>query len=423
MRKDGFRRPVEAALRAVLEKVQGTMTETILRLAWNLGLFREEMHQLTWNDVSFEEGVVRLPERSVPMGEEVRQCLWVRYAQRGHTSPFVVTSDRNRKPMAPQSIARCARVALDEGGLTDINLVDLRHDFTIRQLQQHDWPYVARISGITVSTLCNVYAQYLPKRGGAAPAREEAREPAPRVDEFEMWKLLQAEGSSPVGLAIWMAWKLGMQMKEIVDLTWEQADLKGGVVRLPDRTIPMGATLRRRLMQVWEGRSAGSDPHVLLTPQSRRPYDHARLSRSVRTALIRGGMENLTLRDLVHEEKRSWEDALILRRAEEQGNISRNEVMELLQLSKIPAYSRLSRLVEEGKLTRVGAKYYPAGTAVSPEEHYRVIRKHLEQVGSAYRQELAELLRIEGRQCQTILRRMVRNGQLVCDGQQYALPS
>ena len=181
MRKDGFRRPDEASLRAVLEQVQGTMAETILRLAWNLGLFREEMHQLTWNDVSVEEGLVRLPERSIPMDEEVQQCLRARYAQRGHLSPFVVTSDRNRKPMAPQSIARCARVALDAGGLTDINLVDLRHDFTIRQLQQHDWPYVARISGIAVSTLCNVYAPYLPRRSGAPVRETEPRETPPRA--------------------------------------------------------------------------------------------------------------------------------------------------------------------------------------------------------------------------------------------------
>ena len=185
MRKEGFRRPDEAALRVILEQNRGTMAETILRLAWNLGLFREEMHQLTWNEVSFEEALVRLPERSIPMEEEVLQCLRERYARRGHLSPFVVISDRNRKPMAPQSIARCARAALDAGGLTDINLVDLRHDFTIRQLQRYDWPYVARISGIAVSTLCNIYAPYLPRRG-EAPLPERPRE-TPRVDEFEMW--------------------------------------------------------------------------------------------------------------------------------------------------------------------------------------------------------------------------------------------
>lgn len=423
MRKDGFRRPDEAALQGVLEKNRGSVAETILRLAWNLGLFREEIHQLTWNDISFEETLVRLPERTVPMDGEVQRCLRERHAQRGHLSPFVVTSDRNRKPMAPQSIARVARAALDEGGLTDINLVDLRHDFTIRQLQLHDWPYVARISGITVASLYSIYGRYLPRGEKPASGERPGSAVPARVDEFEMWKLLQAEGDSSVGIAIWMAWKLGMQMKEIVDLTWTQADLKNGTIRLPDRSLPMGATLRRRLTQVWESRTSADDPHVLLTPRSHQPYDHTRLSRAVRTALIRGGMETLTLRDLVREEKRSWEDTLILRRAEDQGNISRNEVMGLLQVSKVPAYSRLNRLVEEGKLTRVGAKYYPAGTAVSPEEHYRVIRAHLEQVGSAYRQELAELLRIEGRQCQTILRRMVRKGQLVCSGQQYALPS
>ena len=48
------------------------------------------------------------------------------------------------------------------------------------------------------------------------------------MDAFLLWKLLQTEGSSPVGLALWMSWKLGMQAREIVALTWSQVDLDRG---------------------------------------------------------------------------------------------------------------------------------------------------------------------------------------------------
>ncbi len=61
-------------------------------------------------------------------------------------------SDRRCRPMPPESISRLARTALNDAGLADLTLGDLRRDFIIRQLEQHDWPYAARVSGISVST-------------------------------------------------------------------------------------------------------------------------------------------------------------------------------------------------------------------------------------------------------------------------------
>ena len=96
--------------------------------------------------------------------------------------------------------------------------------------------------------------------------------------------------------------------------------------------------------------------------------------------------------------------------------------MELLQVSRIAAYNRLRRMVEEGKLALVGNKYYLAGSVVPEEQQYEVLRGHLELVGSAYRKELADLLGIPERQCSTLLRKMVREGSLAQSGQQYSLP-
>ena len=421
MQKETQQKPDREAMERLLEARGGTAEELILRLAWQQGLSRDEIQRLTWADVSFEDvGHLHLPDRSIPLEPACRDCLERRMEKLGQVSPFVVISDRRCRPMPPESISRLARNALNDGGLPGVTLGDLRRAFIIRQLEQHDWPYAARVSGIAVPTLHAQFARYRP----AEKRPEQAEEPgaAPRIDEFLLWKVLQAEGASPVGLALWMSWKLGMQVREIIALTWDQVDLDREVIRLGDREVPTGTTLHRLLKSVRDRRREGADPHVLLTPRSQRPFDQPRLSKIVRTALIRGGLEHVTLGDLCREEKRTDQDACLLALAVEKGRISRGQVMELLGVSKVAAYGRLRRLTATGELVRVGTKYYPAGQVVPPEEHYAVIRTYLEENGTAYRQDLAALLRIGPRQCSLILRHMVATGQLEQAGQRYRLP-
>ena len=95
-----------------------------------------------------------------------------------------------------------------------------------------------------------------------------------------------------------MSWQMGVQGKELVNLTWDQVDLERGLLHLPERDMLLTNAVRRLLEKVQKVRSPGEDPHVLLSPQSRRPMDLARLSKVVQTALIRGGLENITLRDI-----------------------------------------------------------------------------------------------------------------------------
>ena len=417
MERDAINRPDAAAMERLLEKAGHTTAGVILRLAWCQGLTREEIQQLTWADVALFEQQIHLPDRVVPLEEETCACLRARYRQMGERSPFVVVSDRLRRQMPPESISRLARTALDREGLVSVSLMDLRHDFIIRQLETHDWPYVARVSGISVHTLYAKFSGYLP-RDRRRPAEDRDAE----VDAFLLWKLLQAEGGSPVGLALWMSWKLGMQAREIVALTWSQVDLDRGVIHLPDRDLTLGITLRRLLRTAQNRRREGDDPHVLLAPNSRRPIDQPRLSKLVRTALIRGGLETVSLGDLCREERREGEDARLLVYAAEKGAISRSEAMSILGLSKVAAYERLRQLTASGRLVRVGTKYYPAGQVVPPEEQYGVIREFLTQSGPAYRKDLAALLHIGDRQCALILKHMVEAGRLVRTRQRYALP-
>lgn len=412
-------RPDEAAMRRALAREQDTPAGLILHLAWLQGLTREEISGLQWEQVALQDGELRLSDRTVPLTAETRDCLRQRRERCGTKSPYVVTSDRRHTRMPPESISRLARQALDRVGLTSVSLKDLRHDFVLRTMETHDWPYVVRVSGMTVSTLQARYARTpQPETASLNLGQTDKAE----IDEFKLWKLLQTEGNTPAGLALWLTWQMGLQAQEILALTWPQVDFAAGEVRLPDRAVPLTNAVRRLLQLELRGRQPEDDPHVLLTPNSRRPMDLPRLSRLVRTVLIRGGMENVTLRDLRRDESRQSEDTIILTQAAERGCLSRSQVMELLDLSRSAAYNRLRSLTERGKLVLVGEKYYPAGTVVPPERQSEAIRQYLLENGSAYRQDIAGLLHIGQRQCAAVLRRMVQNGELRQEKQRYLLP-
>lgn len=412
-----FQRPDREKLLRILADNRDNLEGIVLRLAWKMGLSREEIRRLAWSDISFSDSQLILRDRTIPMDKDTRQVLEARYDFRGQVSPYVVISERRRTQILPESISRMARVALDKGGLPDISLTDLRRDFIICQLEAHGWPYTARISGIAPATLYAKFSAYMPPAKAAEPQSEE-----PSVDEFLMWRVLQAEGSSPVGLALWMTWKMGLQANEILSLTWEQVDFETNELHLADRCVPLGNTGRRLLLDTQAQNSGAADPHVLLTPNSRKPFDRVWLSKSVRSALIRGGMENATLRDIGVEARHKEDDEILIRYAVEKGSITKREVMAVLGLQKVAAYERLRRLTEQKRLVRVGAKYYVTGTVVPPEKQYEVLREYLEKAEGAYRQELAKLLHVEPRQCTVILKHLVEEGKLVQHGQQYYLP-
>lgn len=413
------RRLDEAALRRLLEREQTGPEALVLRLAWLEGLTREEIAALTWDQVSFLDDRLELPDRMIPLDGEVRGVLWklheAKEAREEPGDPHVLLSARERKPMRLESVSRIARLALDRGGLKDVRLLDLRYDWIIRCLDRMDWPEAARISGVEVATLQLRFS-------ASAPARKTPKPPPVQVDEFKLWKVLQAERNTAAGLAMWLGWQLGLQAREMIALTWDQVDMEEGLLHLPDREVALTSAVRRLLEEERQRRRPGEDPHVLLTEQSRKPLDLPRLSRLTRTALIRGGLERVTLRDLKRDDSRSAEDEQVLQRVLEQGFVSRGEVSELLGLSKTATYARLRRLTELGKLVRVGGKYYLPGTVVPPEQHREAILGYLSQAGFAYRQDIVDLLHIQPKQCTLVLHRMVEEGALVQAGQKYFLP-
>ncbi len=409
-------RPDEAAMRRLLEKNPENAAGAILRLAWLQGLLREEITTLTWDQVSFLDHRVLLPGREMPMEREMEEYLRRIYGQRSRVSEYVVCSERFGKPMQPQAISRAARRELDSEDQTAVRLIDLRHDYIIRQLQTRTAAYVAQITGMEVRTLQLHFSEHM--EADRRPTLRQPRQPVP-VDEFRLWKILQAERNTVAGLALWLTWQMGLSGGEIAALTWEQVDFEAGVLRLEGREVQISSTVRQLLLERRE--RGGEDPRVLLSDSAGRPVDVARLSRIVRTALIRGGMDQVTLRDLHCSVSRGGTEGGVLELVRRKGAVSRGDVMEALGVTSASAYNLLRRMTGGHKLVRVGGKYYLPGTVVPPEEHSAAIRAYLEQVGFAYRQDIAGVLRVGSKQCSVILRHLVEAGELVQVRQKYYL--
>ena len=405
----------EAAIARVLQRSAGTAAEVILRFAWNAGLSSGEMRELKWQDISFEPAQLYLPDRAVPMEEPLLQCLRERKEMTGAgPAEYVFASGPDRVPLHRVSIGRLAREVLDGFGLTEVTLTDLRDDYMLRQLKKHDWPYVARVSGLSLTTLRRRFA------GTAEAARATAA--AADVTEESLRQLIEREGTSTVGLAVALSWRAGLRGTELAALTWAQVNFASACIRLPDRDEPMDTLLEQLLRQAHEERIPQETECVLLTPKTGRPISDGHLSRMVRHTLIRSGMDDLTLGTLA-KRHREGEDSAVLAYVREHGSVSRNEAVTLLkEIGERKAWRRLRRLAERGQLVKIGQRYYAPGTVVPVEEQYPVIRGYLEEHGGAYRQELAELLGLELRVCGWILHNLVEEGRLEMDRQWYTLP-
>lgn len=412
--------PDAQALERVLAREEGAASigGAIIHLAWKLGLTTQEIQRLQWPDVSFEAQEVLLPHRTVPMEAATKTYLLALRRAAGKRSSYVVPAGRGNGEATRQHITRQVRQALDqEPSLRDVTLTHLRQDFVIRQLQTHNWPYVAKISGIAATSM---YAKYSAYMQNDRVGNRRACDPA--GDERDMELVLQKAGDSGEGLVLWLVWKHGLLLSEAIDLTWSDVDLVNGTLFLPDgRSISLQKPLWLLLMQVKANRKPGADPHVALTPESGKPYKITRISKAIRNCAIRAGCENLLPLDFYQAGKRMREDTVILETMQKNGSITTREVEELLQLRHYPAYQRMRRLTEEGKLIHIGNAYYPVGSVVPPEEHRTVLCAYLETHDFLTRQVAAELLGLPPVPCATILSRLVQEGVLKRDGHQYQL--
>ncbi len=408
-------RPDRAALEALLDREGLHLAAVVIRLAWQLGLKRREIHVLQWEQVDFTASQVRLPDRQVPMEPEVQVFLQRLLTAREDATGPVVLSDRGGRQPAEPHLSYVCRKALDQAGMAEVRLLDLRYDYILRQLERHDWQYVSRVSGLEPRTLQLHFAE------GWESRREPARQKDGAVDAERVRAVMEAEGFSACGAAIRLVWQLGLRQEELQQLRWSMVDYSAGLVRLPGRTVPLPACLATFLRGLRE-RNGDVSEFVLISDRARKPMENAFVSKMVSAALIRGDCGGTTLRDL----RRDWEirtryEAPVLALLERQPRIRRSDVMQLLGCSGTQAREGLRRMIERGTVVRSGHNYYRTGTVVPPVQQREAVLAYLSNHAGCPRKELMNLLGVGPKECWTILRRLIDNGDIRReDGRYYA---
>lgn len=145
-----FYRPDRALLETMLSRAGDRMVAVVIRLAWQLGLQRQEIHQLTWEQIDLEAPVVRLPDREIPIPTELQSYLERIQTKRHKTrTGAVVLTDRDGLLPIENHLSYVVRQWMNSIGQQQVRLLDLRYDFMEQQLQKHDLRYVCRVAGIT----------------------------------------------------------------------------------------------------------------------------------------------------------------------------------------------------------------------------------------------------------------------------------
>ena len=421
MQEERFHQPDEALMWALLDSYAADITGVILRLAWREGLSRKEIHELKWEQVDDEGKRLRLPDRDVPLEEGTAACLrkWRALFGMRQEPVYVATSRKTRKQIVEQYISRAARLALDSVGMEDVRLIDLRHDFVRRMMKEYDWTNAIRVSGLSVTTYRTLFAGRNAQNVPTAPPE------APEQGANErLWQIMQENRGGPAGIALWLSQQANLTLKEIVGLTWEQVDLDKGRLKTEHDDVMMIKEIIRILEAEKAGRTPADDPHVVLTPRSRKPMDTARLSTLLRDLLVRNGLDG-AIDDLRYSDRVRYEKERIMRQARRAGKITRKEVEQMLGVKTNVAYSRLVGLVESGELVRTSRDYIPAERAVPREKWPELICSYIGENGGAYSKDIAELLHIGKRTAGRLLQRMTDSGELVMlrRTQKYFLPA
>lgn len=176
MPAEELKRPDEAAMFRILARHPYSPEGVILRLAWQEGLSRKELNELTWDQVDLDGGSILLPDRAVPLEPSVADCLRERYARYRKLSNRVLIADRGKKPMTPENVSRLAKNVLDSEG-QDVSLKDLRRDWIVRQIKASGWAYAA----VSAAWPWAVSGAFFPPPSGRTPPSRTSRRPAATI--------------------------------------------------------------------------------------------------------------------------------------------------------------------------------------------------------------------------------------------------
>ena len=390
---------------AVIYAAADSPAETILRLARQAGLRRREIQALTWGQVDLMEWKLHLPDRTVPMELDLAMHL-LPLSEGKAPGDSVAASRRSGEALAAQTVSHLSRAALTAAGEVEVCLADLRNAYAAERLNAgEDWQSVSRLTGMSAAAL---------RRLGEEVATRSRRAAPPAVKGAALEDLIRAEGTSPAGLAIALAWRCGLGLEEITALRWSQVGEDH--IALSGHSPPRDAGTKQLL-----GSLRPAEDGFLLSTRTGKPYDLSRLSRLVRAALVRHGLDDVTLRDLRRLRGTENVEPALLHLASNREGVTLRQAQEALGGSDTALRRSFKRLTAQGKLVRVGLKYYLPAAVVPPQEQEAAVLAHLRREGFAYRQDIARLLRISPAQCRGVLGRLTAAGKIRQENQRYTL--
>ena len=400
--------PVDTlAMNRLLWQHKSDLAGIIIRLTWKVGLKRNEIHTLKWDQISFADDAVRLDSRSVPVDEDTIATLqrWREVLnEKGIPLEYVVTSLRTKEQLDPALITNTAQRAMRKAEIEKLRLEDLRCDFIRRMRAEHGDAYAMRVSGMNLRS----YSAML-----GLPLDEIAAASAEGSDYNErLWNVLQQNRTGASGLALWLSQQAGLTGREIIALTWDDVDLDKGIISVGSETRYLLKEVITMLRREKESRAAADDPHVLLSPTAKAPMSEAALSAMLRDLLIKNGMGDIRAGEIQSRNTVRRDLAQIRRIVEANGFISVADVALGLGVSKKVAYSRLRRLIDSGELVRSGRGYVPKDRFIPQERWADVVLESVERDGHITIVKAADMLHVSRSAAKLLFADMTAQGML-----------
>ncbi len=446
-----YNRPDNSAMQLLLSHENGTPAGTALRLAWCCGLLRRELTFLLWKQVDFKEKRLSLPDRNIPLNDEMVSYLIKIYKCDSPYSDYVLLSQRKTAPMAEQSVSALVRRALDSCGQNNVRLNDLRIDFIVRALKKHNMEYVSYISGVDIPALLQHYQPYADDEVDRSGEKTEITQSVHTALE----SFLQKESTSMVGLSVSFAWLMGIPVQMIPNITWRVIDFEKSKAVFEDRRIDIPNNFLQLLLSVKSLQEDGCS-NIVLNDTKKNPTDAFFIQKAVQQALVSSGIIGITLPDLVNDYWRSHLSELrktmqnetqisaefysmprglpagiftlpeneLIDYLQESVSASKKTLKNVLGISERELSLLLAKCLNSGKIIRMGPMYYLPNAIVRREEQKDVILKYVAQHQQVTSSELTALLKFrERRQIYWVINPLLESGELIKMGRnKYCLP-
>lgn len=161
-RKEAIQLPDPQCMEAALLSDHSWPASFIVRLAWDMGLTREEIRDLTWDAIAPASGVALIDGRAVPIPDHLIRDFETARRETGGVGN-VVRSARG-KILTAENISMNTRKFLSLHGMEHIRLADLRHGYILRTINQAGMEETARRCGYkSPEILLRLYGKYLKK--------------------------------------------------------------------------------------------------------------------------------------------------------------------------------------------------------------------------------------------------------------------